>query len=54
MNKTEICKFKTKDNINWYNFYLGSMSKYFAKDKPSEISLNVTLNVSLSNPKCTS
>ena len=30
------------------------MSKYFAKDKPSEISLNVTLNVSLSNPKCTS
>ena len=29
VNKTEIYKFKAKDNINWYNFGLGSKSKDF-------------------------
>ena len=40
--KTEICKFKANNNINWYNFYLGSISKDFTKDELSEISLNGT------------
>ena len=26
VNKTEIYKFKAKDNISWYNFCLGSVS----------------------------
>ena len=29
INKTQICKFKAKDNISWYNFCLGSISKDF-------------------------
>ena len=40
VNKTEICKFKTKDNISWYSFSLGSISKDFTKNEQSEISLN--------------
>ena len=40
VHKTETCKFKAKDNISWYNFYLGSISKAFMKDEQSEISLN--------------
>ena len=32
---------KVKDNISWYNFSLGSVSKDFTKDEQSEISLNV-------------
>ena len=43
VNKTEICKFKAKDNVSWYNFCLGSVSKDFTKDKQTEISLNVTV-----------
>ena len=43
VNTTGICKFKTKDNIRWYNFYLGSVSKDFTKDEQSEISLNCTV-----------
>ena len=43
VNKTEICKFKTNDNIIWYNFCLGSVSKVFRKDEQSEISLNGTV-----------
>ena len=37
-NKTEIYKFKAKDNIGWYTFCLGSISKDFTKDEQSEIS----------------
>ena len=43
VNKTEICKFKAKDNISWYTFCLGSVSKDFAKDEQSEISFNGTV-----------
>ena len=32
INKTEIWKFKAKDNISWYKFGLGSISKDFTKD----------------------
>lgn len=39
VNKAEICKFKVKDNIMWYNFCLESMSKVFTKDEQSKISL---------------
>ena len=42
VNKTEICKFKANDNISWYNFCLGSVSKDFTKYEQSEISLNST------------
>ena len=31
VNKTDIYKFKAKDKISWYNFYLESISKYFTK-----------------------
>ena len=43
VNKTEICKFKATDNISWYDFYLGSISKDFTKNEQSEISLNGTV-----------
>ena len=43
VNKTEIWKFKAKENISWYKFCLGSMSKDFTKDEQSEISLNSSL-----------
>ena len=43
VNKKEIFKFKAKDNISWYNFCFGSISKDFTKDKQSEISLNGTV-----------
>ena len=42
VNKTEICKFKDHEKRPWYNFCLGSVSKYFTKNETSEISLNVT------------
>ena len=42
VNKTEICKFKANDNINWYNFCLESESKGFTNDEQSEFSLNDT------------
>ena len=32
-----------KDNINWYNVSLGSLSKDFIKDEQSGISLNGTV-----------
>ena len=32
VNKTEIYKFKAKDNISWYSFCLGGVSKDFTKD----------------------
>ena len=32
-----------KDNIDWYNFYLGRVLQDFTKDEQSEISLNGTL-----------
>ena len=32
VDKTEIYRFKAKDNISWYNFCLGSVSQDFAKD----------------------
>ena len=37
VNKTEICKFKTNDNISWYNVCLGSITKDFIKDQQDEI-----------------
>ena len=42
-NKTEICKSTANDNISWYNFCLGSLSKDFTKDEGGEISLNGTV-----------
>ena len=43
VNKTEICKFKAKDDVSWYDFCLGSISKDFTKNEQSEISLNGTV-----------
>ena len=43
VNKTEICKFKAKDKISWYNFCLGSVSKDLTIDEQSDISLNGTV-----------
>ena len=43
VDKTEICKIQVKDNISWYNFCSGSISKDFTKDEQSEISLNGNL-----------
>ena len=42
VNKTEICKFKTNDNITWYDFCLGIISDNFTKAEQKEISLNGT------------
>ena len=33
VNKTEICKCKVNDNISWYNFCVGNVSK----DEQNEI-----------------
>ena len=44
MNKTEIFKFKIHDNILWYKFCLGNVSKKIAKDEVSEISLKDQMN----------
>ena len=33
VNKTEIYKFKAKDNISWYNFCLGSISQDFKMNR---------------------
>ena len=43
VNKTKIYKFKTKYNISWYNFCVGSVSKDFTIDEWSEISLAGTV-----------
>ena len=43
VNKTEIFKFKVKDNISWYNFYLENISNFFTKDEQTKISLNGTV-----------
>ena len=43
VNKIGICKFKVNDNIIWYIFCLGSVSKAFTKEEQSEISLNGTI-----------
>ena len=43
MNKAEIFKFKSNDNISWYNFYFGSVSKDVTNDEQREISLNSTV-----------
>ena len=40
VNKKEIYKFKVKDNISWFNFCLGSLSKDFTKDKQTEFLFN--------------
>ena len=42
VNKIEIRKFKANDNICCWSFWLGSVSKDFAVDEQSEISLNRT------------
>ena len=39
INETNICKFQTNCNIDWYNFPLGSKSK----DEQSDISLTGTV-----------
>lgn len=39
----QIWKFKVHDDIQWYEFYMGRVSKDFRKDEMSEISLNGTL-----------
>ena len=36
-------KFKSTDNMSWYNVCLGSVSQHFTKDDQSEISLNDTM-----------
>ena len=41
--KQRFYKLKVKDNISWYNFCLGSVSKDFAIDKQSKIPLNGTV-----------
>ena len=43
VNKTGIYKFKARDNVSWYNFYLRNVSKDFTKDEHSEIPLNDTV-----------
>ena len=43
VKKTEIYKFKVKDNISWCNFCLESISKDLTNDEESKISLNVTV-----------
>ena len=43
INKTETSKVKANDNIGWYDFCLGSVSKDFIKDEQSKISLNGTV-----------
>ena len=43
VNKTEIYKLNTNDNISWYNFCLGREAIGFTKDEQSEISLNGTV-----------
>ena len=40
VNKTEIYKFKAKDNISWYNFCLVRESKDFTKNELKDIFLN--------------
>ena len=40
VQQKKIYKFKAKDNISWYNFCLGNVSKDFTKDEQSEFSLN--------------
>lgn len=42
VKKTDICKFRVPNNIAWYEFCLGNISKYFTKGELSEISLNGT------------
>ena len=42
VNKTEIYKFKAKDDISWYSFCVGIISENFTKDEQSETSLNGT------------
>ena len=39
----QIWKFKVHDDIQWYEFYMGRVSKDFRKDEMSEISLNGTV-----------
>ena len=50
LNRTEIYKFKAKDNISWYNFCLGCVSEDFTKYEQSEISLNASVyNISVNH-----
>ena len=39
----KVCKFKVHDNIRWYEFCLGSVSKHFVKYEQIEIYLNGTV-----------
>ena len=49
-SKTDIYKFKAKDNISWYNFCSESMSLDFTKDEQIETSLNgIVYNISVSH-----
>ena len=42
INKTEIYKFKVKDNISWYNFFRKPIKRFY-KNEQSKISLNSTV-----------
>ena len=44
VNKTKICKYKTKDNTIWYSYCLGSASRFYKTwKKISEISSDCTI-----------
>ena len=43
MDKTEVCRFESRDNKSWYYFCLRSISKDLTKDELSKISLNGTV-----------
>ena len=43
VNKTKIYKSKAKENINWYNLCLESVSQDFTKDEHSQTSLNASV-----------
>ena len=43
LKKTDFCKFKVNNNISWYDFCLGCISKDLTKNEQSETSLNGTV-----------
>ena len=43
VNNTDIFKFKASDNISWYNFCFGGVSKHFTQNEQSDISWNGTV-----------
>ena len=43
LNKTEICRIQANDNIRWYYFCSGSISKHFTKDKQCKMFVNSSI-----------